>query len=283
MCPLDAALRYAGQGWPVFPCRPIEPGRKRPMTRSGFHDASTEAATIRAWWRRLPDALIGVPTGRATGLVILDIDVKNDRANGYDTLDDLGHSILPDTWLVHTASGGLHLYFDPGDREIRNSAGKLGPGLDIRGDGGYVIAPSPNSGYEWDLYWNPDTSALLTVPDWLIGDLEPLQIDYSPHPVVRQPVPRYGEVSLDNAVVRIISAPSGMQRDTLNEEVFAIAGLVAGGLIPSTLALEALNWAACRMVSHDPRRPWSNQDLVKAVNAAFIDGLRHPRQPGRGR
>jgi hypothetical protein len=248
-----------------------------------LHAASVDPATITGWWNRWPEALIGLPTGRTSGFIVLDIDVKDDRANGYDTLDDLGHSILPDTWLVHTASGGLHIYFDPGDREIRNSAGKLGPGLDIRGNGGYVIAPSPNSGYDWDLYWNPDTSALVRVPDWLMGEPEPPQIDDSPRPVLRQPLARYGEVSLDNTIDHIISAPRGMQRDTLNREVFAIAGLVAGGLIPSPLALEALHWAACRMVSHDPRRPWTAHDLVKAVNAAFLDGLRHPRRPGQGR
>ncbi len=81
---------------------------------------------------------------------MLDVDVKDDHINGFDALDDLGHSILPNTWLAHTPSGGLHIYFDLQGRGIRCSAGKLGRGLDVRADGGYVIAPSPNSGYGWD-------------------------------------------------------------------------------------------------------------------------------------
>jgi putative DNA primase/helicase len=168
MSPLDAALRYARTGWPVFPCRPIEPGWKRPLTYHAFYDASTELATIRAWWWRWPDALIGVRTGIAIGAVVLDIDVKFDDANGYDALEALGVAILPETPMVVTATGGLHLYFSAPAKVLRNTGGArgrgIGPGLDWRGEGGYVIAPSPRSGYEWDPHWNLDTVPLGEVP-----------------------------------------------------------------------------------------------------------------------
>jgi hypothetical protein len=90
-----------------------------------------------------------------------------------DTLADLGFAILPDTPMVHTASGGLHLYFEPpASPEIRNTGGArgrgIGPGLDWRGEGGFVIVPSSGNGYCWDPQWNPETAALAPVPTALL-------------------------------------------------------------------------------------------------------------------
>ena len=143
-----------------------KPGaHKQPLTENGFHNASSDPAVIRDWWCRWPRALIGVPTGQATGAVVLDVDVKQPEAFGYDTLDDLGFAILPETPMVHTASGGLHLYFAIPPNGLRNTGGArgrgIGPGLDWRGDGGYVIVPSPGSGYSWDPHWNFELSGLL--------------------------------------------------------------------------------------------------------------------------
>jgi len=278
--PVAAALDVARRDEAVFPFQWLGARCKQPLTLFGIDAATTETAPIRAWWGRWPTALIGRPTGR---IVVLDIDTKHDAANGYDTLEELGRPILPATWLVHTASGGLHVYFDAGGLvEIRNSAGKLGPGLDVRGRGGYIIAPSPGSGYSWDPHWNPDTASIAPIPDWLVEALTEIPVpDQSPRPVIRQSLSRYGEGALDNAVDRIVAAPGGEQRQTLNREVFAIAGLVAGGSIGSALALEALHWAARQMPSFDPARPWRSHELKKIIDAAFLDGLTHPRRPGR--
>jgi putative DNA primase/helicase len=125
MTPLEAALAYAARGWPVFPCSWHGPARKRPLTRNGFHEAATDLDALSRWWRQWHDALIGAPTGAAIGAVVLDIDVKDDLANGWDTLEDLGHA-LPDTPTAHTASGGLHAYFAKPERELRCSAGLIG-------------------------------------------------------------------------------------------------------------------------------------------------------------
>jgi hypothetical protein len=276
MMPLDAALQYASdRGWPVFPC-----SRKRPLTEHGFHDASLDPLVIEGWWIRWPSALISIPTGRATRLVVLDVDIKDDRANGYDSLEELGLSILPDTPLAHTPSGGLHVHFDPGEREIRCSAGKLGPGLDVRGDGGSIIVPSPGSGYSWDPHWNLDSAPLAPAPDWLIATTaEPQPQEPSPRPLRPQPLDRYAEAALDDAVRAIGTAPDGQQHSTLNREVYSIARIVAGGIMPAGLAIEALMWAARQMRSHDPRRPWRPIELDKMVRTAFTDGLARPRQP----
>lgn len=131
---LTAALNYAARGWPVFPCKP---GGKAPLTRRGHLDASTDPEQIAAWWTAHPDANIGVPTGERSGLLVLDVD---DPA-GLDALE-AERGELPATRTHSTGSGGMHyLYRYPAGAEIRNSAGKLARGLDVRGEGGYVVVP----------------------------------------------------------------------------------------------------------------------------------------------
>jgi hypothetical protein len=136
----DEALAYAKMSIPVFPCKP---GGKEPLTSHGHLDASTDPERIRAWWSRWPDANIAMPTGKRSGLVVVDVDPEH---GGYDSLAELheeGHE-LPLTATIKTGGRvpGVHHYFNyPEGVEIRNSASKLGPGLDIRGEGGYVIVP----------------------------------------------------------------------------------------------------------------------------------------------
>lgn len=139
---LDAALAYAKRGWNVFP---LGEGSKMPKIPKsaggrGLHDATTDPTMIREWWRRWPRANIGIRTGAVSGIIVLDIDARH---GGFDTLAclEILHDRLPVTLTVRTPSGGEHRYFaHPGD-VLPNSAGKLGPGLDVRGDGGYVVAP----------------------------------------------------------------------------------------------------------------------------------------------
>jgi Bifunctional DNA primase/polymerase, N-terminal len=164
---LNAALRYAGRGWPVFPCD----ARKHPLTPHGFKDASTDERRLVEWWMRWPHALIGIPTGTPIGAVVLDIDVKNGN-NGFRTLDQLDGPIRPVTPTAITASGGGHLYFArPTEFVLRNTTGErgrgIGPGLDWRGDGGYVIVPAPGTGYRWSR-WHFGNCAPMPVPEHLL-------------------------------------------------------------------------------------------------------------------
>ena len=132
---LRAALSYAASGWPVFPCKP---GGKRPLTERGHLDATTDPSKITAWWNRWPNANIGIPTGERTGLLVLDVD----HPAGGDALEaECGE--LPATRTHGTGSGGTHLlyrYPDTGER-FGNSSGDLPDGYDIRGEGGYIVAP----------------------------------------------------------------------------------------------------------------------------------------------
>jgi hypothetical protein len=280
MTPLDQALEYALRGWPVFPCR-WDGGprlRKTPLTRNGFKDASRDPKAVHQWWTRWPVALIGLPTGEASGVVALDIDVKRSDANGFDSLEDLGHSILPETPMAHTESGGVHLHFRCPARDVRNSAGHIAPGLDVRANGGYVIIPSLDSGYSWDSVWNYDSTEPLAAPDWLWPP-PPSRPQMSAPPILRSAgLTRYGEAALDAACNAILRAPAGQQEPTLNVECFSIGTLAGAGGVPAELALRALLHTAHRMPDHDPRWPWRSCEIETKVRRAFGDGCAHPRR-----
>jgi hypothetical protein len=278
--PMEAALMYVErEGWPLFPCQWEGAGRKRPLIAGGFREASIDSGQIKGWWRRWRLALIGLATGRRSGVVVLDIDRKG-GVNGFDTLEEIGAAILPVTPLVHTASGGLHLYFRAPDYEIRNTAGArgrgLGVGLDIRGDGGYVIAPAPGSGYCWDPIWHIGSTPLAQLPRWAMPR-EMVPLKNTPCRPVTGLSP-YAEAALDGAVRRIIGAGNGEQEATLNGEAFAIGTLAGAAGIPPDFARDALIWAADQLISYDHRRPWRAGEARQKVERAFAAGLRCPRR-----
>ena len=283
MTALDQALAYASDGLPIFPCREREPSRKCPYTGHGFLDARCDRATVESWWRQSPGALIGMPTGRASGRVVLDIDVKRPEANGFDSLADLGIT-LPQAPMVHTASGGLHIYFAAPVRELRNSAGLIGPGLDVRGEGGYVILPSPGSGYDWDPIYGPDTP-LATAPEWLwpVRPSRPAYHGTVPIPQCDGALTRYGEAAIEAACNAIFRAPTGEQERTLNAECFSIGTLAGAGAVPEGIALRALLKAANAMPDYDPRLPWRAEEVDYKVRRAFNAGLAQPREACRVR
>jgi hypothetical protein len=156
---LNAALAIASRGWPVLPIYGVDtdgvcacwrreaclsPG-KHPRLDNGVSGASANEVTIRRWFeRQWPGRCnLGVATGRVSGLIVVDVDPKHD---GFSTLARLERELGPlpaDTPRVRTGSGGLHIYLQyPGNGlTIRNSAGALGRGLDVRGDNGYVVVP----------------------------------------------------------------------------------------------------------------------------------------------
>jgi putative DNA primase/helicase len=179
---LDAAIAYAAKGWHVFPCHtPTETGcsctkraactdiGKHPRTRNGLKDATTEDATIRHWWKMWPGANIAIRTGAVSGLVVLDVDF---RKGGAESLGDLEQSYtpFPVTVLALTGNGEHYVFAHPGTH-VKNGVEDLGPGLDIRGDGGYIIAaPSRHENgkrYAWEVLHEPDDTPLAPMPEWL--------------------------------------------------------------------------------------------------------------------
>lgn len=151
---LDAALRYATKyGWAVFP---VHERTKRPLTPHGVTDAKKDPGAIRNWWRKWPRASVGVATGAVSQLVVIDEDLDPDK--GYDGYHEVKaweqtHAELPDTVRAITGRGGNHVYYHYTGSDIGNRAGIL-EGVDVRGEGGYVVAPPsihPNgTPYEWE-------------------------------------------------------------------------------------------------------------------------------------
>ena len=194
--------------------------------------------------------------------------------------------ILPETPMAHTATGGSHFCFAlPVDGEIGCTEGDkgrgIGPGLDWRGTGGYVIAPSPASGYSWDPHWNFDTTPLAPVPAPL-RPREPERRAQTSRPVKPTTgLSPYAEAALDSACRRIIAAPPGQQEGALNGECFAIGRLAGARAIPPVFARRVLIWTARQIPDHDPRRPWHAREIENKVNRAFDDGMRHPREARR--
>lgn len=200
-----AALAYVKRlGWPVFPIHGIVNGRctcgKADCSRPGKHpigalaprgllDATLDPAQVIAWWQAAPDANIGVPAGVASGLAVVDVDLDKNGFDGLHTLQQQ-HERFPDTVLALTGGGGYHyLFAHPGPgQKIKNSVRTLGDGLDVRGDGGYIIvAPSAHiSGrrYAWEVSCHPTEVPMAPVPAWLL----PLITD-SPRAAPSAPTP----------------------------------------------------------------------------------------------
>jgi hypothetical protein len=128
MSTVSEALKLAERDVAVFPCG----ADKRPLTKNGFKDASCDAAQVKEWWRRHPDALVGVLTGKR--FVVVDCDLHHRKALGWY----FDHAVQLITRKHSTKSGGRHLLFKPDDR-VGCSAGKIHPHIDTRGKGGYII------------------------------------------------------------------------------------------------------------------------------------------------
>jgi putative DNA primase/helicase len=149
---LDAALDYAARGWHVFPIWPIRNGQcacgkpcgrdagKHPVGRlapHGVRDATTDGDIITHWWADTPDASIGIATGAVSGIIVLDVDGEDGEASLAAL--ERAHGPIPETAIVLTGKG-RHLYFSHPGVPVPNRV-RVAPGLDVRGDGGYVVAP----------------------------------------------------------------------------------------------------------------------------------------------
>ena len=174
------ALEYAKRGWKVIPlhtpdaqgkcsCRKADCGSvgKHPRTMNGLKDATTDENKIRGWWDMWPDANIGIATGAASNLVVLDVDPRHDGDKTLAVLED-DYGQLPPTSYSRTGGDGMHYLFSYPDAEIKNSAGRLGAGLDIRGEGGYIVAP-PSLHQSGKRYaWAEAEVSLAQMPDWML-------------------------------------------------------------------------------------------------------------------
>jgi len=238
----DAAAYYVGLGWQVIP---LAPGFKVPAIKGGrgFKDASDDASVIDKWAVNFPSANIGIATGIMSGIVVVDIDPRNGGTASMTALAGRGF-VLPQCPEAQTGNGGLHLYFSY-DPRIKASKDRLGAGIDIKTDGGYVVAaPSviaasaQGSGgtYRWNR--KPEDVGLPNVPQWLLEMLTPK---------VRM-LPRFEPVStaegaarsLEGIAKRLAGAGQGERNNVLNWGAYAAAKLVQRGQLGSSAVTSRL-------------------------------------------
>ncbi|NMH97982.1 bifunctional DNA primase/polymerase [Pseudonocardia acidicola] len=254
---MRVALAHAARGWRVFPLRPND---KRPAIRDWETRATTDPFRIRRAWERGPFG-IGIACGPSR-LVVLDLDRPKpdtvrpqewDRPginDGADVLAALakrhGADVPLDTYAVQTGSGGEHLYFTaPAGARIRNSAGRLGWLLDVRGEGGYVVAAG--SVVRRRRYRASD-APVAVLPAWLTTLLAEPQSDGNAPPgadfgplldiVGRRSA--YVAAALRGELNKVLAARPGHRNHTLNAAAFALGQLVGTGLLPRGLAAAAL-------------------------------------------
>jgi hypothetical protein len=165
-----AALAYAARGWSVVP---IESRGKRPLVPwLEFQRRIAAADEIDGWFRRWPEANVGIVTGRVSGLTVVDIDPRHGGAASLERVGD-EHGPLPRTVEAETGGGGRHLYFAYPGQLVHNRVG-IRPGIDLRADGGCVVAPPSlhPSGrrYRWARGCGPDEVPLAALPGWLLPE-----------------------------------------------------------------------------------------------------------------
>lgn len=217
------ALHYAEMGLAVFPlvCRD-----KVPAVVGGCKVATTERTTIERWWDKNPQYNIGIATGnKSSGLVVIDLDVdKNKGIDGYDVLRDWQnkHGKLPETWQSITGRGGYHYFYK--DAIVHSNRVGLYEGVDIRGEGGYIVAPPsvhPNGNiYEWEQ--GPEEYEIAQVDnivnDFLKGEKQRRDSEHKTNFKVPELIPEGKRV---DTIVRLIASlrTKGLDDDAIKAAV----------------------------------------------------------------
>lgn len=255
------AVRYASHGWPVLPVHAPRVGGcsctrgaectsagKHPRTRRGVHEASCDPDQVREWWTRWPDANIGIATGPTAGLLVVDIDLPD----GPRSLAELEatHGQLPATCQQRTGSGGHQMLFAHPDRDVVGNRAALLAGIDVRGDGGYIVVP-PSRHASGDRYRWTSRTAPTAAPGWL---LEVIARDRTaPSPSVERPTirlestgatSRYATAALERELTVLAGAGEGTRNDTLNRAAFNLGQLVGAGALPAEAVTRELQQVA---------------------------------------
>lgn len=251
-----AALDASERGWSVIPLRPRD---KRPLLAwEEYQRRRAGADEIRGWFARWPDANLGVVTGSTSGVVVLDVDAGHGGSESIARLES-EHEPLPPTIAVVTGGGGRHVYFAPGGAALHNRAG-IAPGLDFRGEGGYVVVPPSihpsGNRYVWAPGAGPRDVPLALIPGWLkdlVGDAEQRR----GHPLIHW-----------QTLVR-----EGVDQGLRNSTLASIAGhLLWHGVDPLVVLDLLLSWNARRC-----RPPLSDDEVARTVQSITRTHFRHHR------
>jgi Bifunctional DNA primase/polymerase, N-terminal len=233
------ALRLAKQGLPCFPCQ----ADKRPATPQGFKDATGDFELVKRLWSNYPGPLIGVPTGKISGIAILDIDPRHGGGAWFAE----HRNRIPSIRVHRTGSGGLHLIFQH-RKGLRCSVGKVGAGIDVRANGGYVIW--------WPAAGRPvlSESPPAPWPDWI----NPTSVPQRGAPAAPFRVPDNHAIA---RLIRVVStAPAGARNSLTFWAGCRIGEMVGTGLLEARVAAKVIAEAATRAglsYSEAERTAWS--------------------------
>ena len=308
----EHALAYAQRGFPVFPC---DPANKQPLVgrdkdaegkpipkTGGLHKASRDESQIREWWSRYPRAMIGLRMGPEAGVFALDPDRPKEpgEPDGLAAWDELSraHGYTPATHAHVSPRGGMHLLFAyPADLTITNSPGQLPAGIDVRGSGGYVIAPPSRTadGREYRLAQPEHGFRFEPAPDFLLDLLR------KPEPAPpSQPGPKrttseraappngsrsriFNDDVPDSYILRAVEeecaavalAPRGQRNEALNRAAFKLGTIVGAGRLDAGTATRRLLDAATAsgLVQDDGQAA-----ALATIESGLTSGAAHPRE-----
>jgi hypothetical protein len=239
----EAEVAYLGRGWAVFP---LLPRSKEPFPRSrGLKDATTERARVERWRAKYPKANVAVATGPASAIYVVDIDQAKAGFATWARLEARHGCAI--TLEAETGSGGAHLVFTyPSAGTWPNTRARLGPGVDTRGDGGYIVAPPSIHPLGTAYRWCEPPEDLAPVPEWLLDLLagKPAAPVGQPRLPLGEHADAYWLAALRGEVDELLATPEGSGRNRrLHQAACRIGGLEARGA-KLQLAEDALVQAA---------------------------------------
>lgn len=271
---LEMQAKVSAQGGlAVFPIHGIIQGRcacgkpncdrpgKHPVTSDGFKSATVDIDAIAAFWKNDPFSNVGIATGAISGIFVLDVD----GLEGQRTLVELErvHGPLPRTLTIKTGNG-LHFYFKmPHGIAIPSSVGRIGRGIDIRADGGYVVGPKSKHA-NGSVYMPQDRERRVRLPpSWLIEAASPT--------IAAAVTSSYGQAALREECARVSAAKIGTRNDTLNKSAFKLAQLLAVGKLQESEVLHGLTAAALRC-------GLNREEIERTIQSALRAGNHRPRE-----
>lgn len=282
---LNAALGYAQRGVAVFPAAAAV---KKSLKCARFSNGERWGATrdlreVRCDFTRWPNARIGIPTGAINGIVVVEIDTPAGHGcDGQAALDRLQaeHGALPETLTAISPSGSIHRYFrHPGAGiKIKTTASKIGVGIDVRGDGGMVIAP-PSNNLDGRQYRWLNHLPLAPMPGWLVLTLDrPPTIRQRAVAAIRRPIDGpngYGAAALADEIEQLASTAPGSRNDALNRASFNLHQLIGGGELHADEVEQRLIEASiANGLATDDGMP----SVMATIESGRRAGLAHPRR-----
>ena len=272
---LNAALALASKGLAVFPVTPTT--KDKPLIRAWQKNATNDADQVRSWWAQWPGANVGVCCGLSE-IVVVDVDMPDGPATWAALCEE--HGITTETVTASTPSGGIHYYYKaPAGAQLRNTARRLGAGLDTRAGPGYVLAPPSSNGHA-AYTWGPGAE-IAPLPNAL-QDL----LQRSQQPTPKQPrassrehdLSPYVQAAIDAEIDQVRRAATGQRNDQLNRSAYALGQLVGAlwaKLDRLTAERELTDAAIAAGLDGDPNCGLAG--IAKTLQSGLESGMANPR------